>query len=107
LIAGAKYVQATFGKPSLIVDLALSSYPAAQYEPRQAAVTEELFTRLPELKKAGVRGILYRMIADDPRFDTSNYHGVAERHWGMLRADGSEKPAFAAFAAGVRNEARQ
>ena len=105
LIAGANYVQQTFGKPSFVVDLALSSYPAAQYEPRQAAVTRELFERLPELKAAGVRGILYRMIADDPGFDTSNYHGVAERHWGMLRADGTAKPAFAAFAQGVRDEA--
>jgi hypothetical protein len=106
LITGARFAQDRFHKPSFIVDLALSSYPAASYEARQAAVTRELFTRMPELKAAGVRGILYRMIADDPKFDASNYHGVAERHWGLLRADGSEKPAFAAFAAGVRREAR-
>ena len=104
LVSGARYVQKTFKKPSFIVDLALSSYPAASYETRQAAVTAEMFKRLPELKAAGVRGILYRMIADDPKFDSSNYHGVAERHWGFLRADGSEKPAFAAFADGVRSE---
>jgi hypothetical protein len=103
LLSGARAAQ-RFGKPTLIVDLALSSYPSASYEAHQAAVTRELFARMPELKAAGVRGILYRMMADDPKFDTSNYHGVAERHWGFLRADGSAKPAFAAFAAGVRQE---
>jgi len=34
--------------------------------------------------------------------DLSNYHGVAERHWGVIRADGSEKPAFRPFADGIR-----
>jgi hypothetical protein len=104
LIESSRYVQTRFKKPSLIVDLAISSYPAASYEARQAQFTSELRARIPELKAAGVRGILYRMIADDPKFDTSNYHGVAERHWGLLRADGSEKPAFADFAAVVRAE---
>ena len=104
LVSGAQHVQSRFHKPSFIVDLALSSYPAAAYEARQAAVAEELHRRLPELKGAGVRAILYRMMADNPNFDTSNYHGVAERHWGLLRADGSEKPAYAPFAATVREE---
>lgn len=105
LVEGARFVQSRFHKPSLVVDLALSSYPASRYETRQAQVVANLRDRLPELSAAGVRGILYRMIADDPKFDASNYHGVAERHWGFLRADGSEKPAFAAFRAAVRGEA--
>lgn len=101
LIDAARFIQTRFKKPSMIVDLALSSYPSKSYEARQAQVARELRNRLPELQAAGVRGILYRMIADDPKFDTSNYHGVAERHWGWLRADGSEKPAFAPFAAAM------
>ena len=44
----------------------------------------------------------YRQLADDPKFDTSNYHGVAERYWGLIRADGSNKPALDAFIEGVR-----
>jgi hypothetical protein len=106
LVEGARVVQRQFGKPSLVVDFAISSYPAATYESRQARVTADLRARLPELKAAGVRGIVYRSIADDPSFDTTNYHGPAERHWGLLRADGSEKPAFAEFAAAVRAESR-
>lgn len=104
LIEGARFVQKLFHKPSLVVDLAISSYPTSSYEARQARVASDLRARLPELKAAGVRGILYRSITDDPTFDTSNYHGVAERHWGLLRADGSEKPAFSQFAAAVRAE---
>ncbi len=104
LLSGARHIQKAFKKPSFVVDLALSSYPAASYESRQASVVKELFTRMPELKAAGVRAVVYRMFADDAKFDRSNYHGVAERHWGFVRSDGSEKPAFAAFAAGVRQE---
>lgn len=105
LIESARYVQKQFNKPALVSDLAMSSYPSSRYETRQAEFAGELRVRLPELKAAGVRAILYRMIVDDPHFDTNNYHGVAERHWGFLRADGSEKPAFAEFAATVRSEA--
>jgi hypothetical protein len=96
----------SFHKPLMVVDLAVSSYPARTFELRQASVTRELGARMADFRAAGVRAILYRMVSDDPTFDISNYHGVAERHWGLLRADGSEKPAFAAFAATVRAESR-
>jgi hypothetical protein len=104
LIAGARYLQKEFDKPSLVTDLALSSFPASTYESQQAAVITELFARLPDLKAAGVTGLIWRHISDDPKFDTSNYHGAAERHWGLLRADGSAKPAFAPLLNGIRSE---
>ena len=85
------------------MDLALSSY-GAHYEENQAAAMAELSRRLPELKVAGVQGLVWRAVSDDPRFDTANYHGEAERHWGLLRADGSAKPALAAFTDAVRAE---
>jgi hypothetical protein len=75
LVSSARYLRSTFGKDSMVIDLALSSYPSSGYESMQAAVAADLFARLPDLKAAGVRGVLYRMLADDPRFDTSNYHG--------------------------------
>jgi hypothetical protein len=107
LIAGARHLQAEFDKPSLVTDLALSSFPASTYEPLQAVVIEQLFARLPDLKAAGVTGLIWRHISDDPKFDTSNYHGLAERHWGLLRADGSAKPAFVALLNGIRSESRE
>jgi hypothetical protein len=105
LITGAKELQRKFGKPSLVIDLALSSYPEASYAKRQADVVKELFDRLPELKRAGVQGLIWRQVADNPKFDTSNYHGIAERYWGLLHADGTPKPAFQPFVIGMQNEA--
>lgn len=104
LVSGAAHLRNTFRKPSLVIDLALSSYPSATYEAHQAAVVTELFARLGELKSLGVTGIVWRAMADDPAFDTSNYHGVAERHWGFIRADGSAKPALRPFIDGIRRE---
>ena len=105
LVAGAAQLRKTFRKPSLIIDLALSSYPSADYEAHQATVVREVFERVGDLKALGVAGIVWRSLVDDPKFDTSNYHGKAERHWGLLRANGSTKPAFRFFVDGVRREA--
>jgi len=102
LISGAAHLHNTFGKPSFVIDLALSSYPSAEYEAYQEAVVTQLFQRLGELKALGVTGMVWRAIVDDPTMDLSNYHGIAERHWGVVRADGSAKPAFRPFADGIR-----
>lgn len=104
LVSGARSLGAKFGKPVMIMDLALSSYPSAEYEGHQAKVLGELFGRTADLKRAGVVGVIWRQIVDDPKFDTSNYHGQAERHWGVLRADGSEKPAFKVLREGIQQE---
>ncbi len=105
LIASARYFRTRFNKPTFVTDLAVSSYPAPEYETHQAAVIREVFDRIDELKALGVLGIVFRMWADDPEFDVNNYHGVAERHWGFLRSDGSPKPAFAVLRTGWLTEA--
>jgi hypothetical protein len=104
LIDSAVVLQSMFGKPCFVTDFAFSSYPAPTYEVYQDTVVQEIFGRLGELKAAGVRGMVWRMLSDDPNFDTSNYHGMAERSWGLLRADGSEKPSFASFLQGMQAE---
>jgi hypothetical protein len=104
LVSGARTLGSRFGKPVLVMDLALSTYPSTEYEAHQAAVLRELFARTPELKQAGVVGIIWRQIVDDPKFDTSNYHGMAERYWGVVRADGSPKPGLAVLRDGIRAE---
>jgi hypothetical protein len=102
LVSGVAHLNNTFRKPSLVIDLALSSYPSAEYEAHQEAVVRTLFQRAGELQALGATGIVWRAIVDDASMDTSNYHGMAERHWGFVRSDGSEKPAFRPFIDGMR-----
>ncbi len=104
VVAGTKTLHNLFHKPVLLIDFVLSSYPEPTYEANQAKVVKELFTRLPELKAAGLEGMIWRMLKDDPKFDTANYHGEAERHWGLVRADGSFKTAYGTFVTGIAEE---
>ena len=97
LLSAAQYYQSSFGKPTLMYDVGFSSYPEPSYETNQDTVVAEIFRRMPEFQAAGVRGMIWRMLADDPSFDTSNYHGIAERYWGLLHADGKPKTAFRWF----------
>ena len=102
LITGATHLNNTFRKPSLIVDLGISSYPSSEYELYQEAIVRSLFQRLGELKTVGVAGLIWREMVDNATMSTSNYHGIAERFWGVVRADGSRKPAFQPFVDGIR-----
>lgn len=105
LLQAARYLHKTFGKPTFITDVGFSSFPESSYESAQAQVVAAIFNRMPEFAAAGVQGMVWRMLTDDPKFDTKNYHGQAERHWGLLHADGTPKPAFDAFLSGMLNEA--
>jgi hypothetical protein len=104
LIAQASQLQAMFHKPCFVTDFAFSSYPEPSYAYQQDTMVKEIFAKLSELKAAGVRGMVWRMLSDDPTFDTSNYHGMAERSWGLLHADGTPKLAFYAFLNGMLAE---
>lgn len=103
-VQGAQKLQALFHKPVLVTDIALSSHPEPDYLEHQRAALLDLFARLPDLKGAGVVGLLYRAYQDDPGMDTANYYGEAERHWGTHWSDGRAKPAHDAWADGVRAE---
>jgi heme/copper-type cytochrome/quinol oxidase subunit 2 len=100
--ASAK-LKATFGKPVLLHDLALSSYGSG-YEGHQEKVVKELFSRMGELKAAGLEGIVYRSLGDNPKMNTANYYGMAERYMGFKRADASSKPALNDWVAGIKAE---
>ncbi|HEV8359593.1 MAG TPA: PKD domain-containing protein, partial [Candidatus Thermoplasmatota archaeon] len=106
ILAGARRLQGLFGKPVLVHDLALSSYPEPAYRAHQEDAIRGLFERLDELQAAGVEGIVYRALRDDPGFDTANYYGEAERHWGLTYANGTWKPAMRAWVEGVQAERR-
>lgn len=90
-----------YGKPTLLHDLALSSHPEPEYLTHQASEIKELFDRREELAAAGLAGVAYRTLQDNPDFDAANYFGEAERHWGLRKADGSAKPALQHWIEGV------
>lgn len=104
LLEAARYLHKTFKKPTFITDVGFSSYPEASYEKSQAQVVAAIFERMDDYRAAGVQGMVWRMLADDPKFDIKNYHGQAERHWGLLHADGSPKLAFGSFLSGMLAE---
>lgn len=98
------------GKPAILYDLAISTYggaAASRQHPyaggtgsardaEQLAALRDLAARV---RRLGVEAVVYRSLRDDPSFDLSNHFGHAERHWGVVRADGSRKPAYPALLA--------
>lgn len=106
------------GKPVLVMDCAWSSYggsysdtkpyaplaPATEAsnlragEASQAKALERLKALLPQLELAGLKALFYRGL-EDAAMDTKNFWGYFERGWGVVRADGSRKPGYAALMA--------
>ncbi len=92
----AGYLHRAFGKPVLLAYVAVSSrgrFTAGGWEREQAEALEDLARHANGLREAGVFGAVYLQLFDDPAHE--GYFGAAERHFGLLRADGSPKPAFA------------
>lgn len=105
VLAGAKTLKTMFGKPIIIQDIGLSSYPEPEYLDHQAAALKMFFTGLPELKAEGVIGLLYRSWTDNPNMNVANYHGEAERHWGLAwTMTGAAKASGDVWVAGVKAE---
>jgi hypothetical protein len=102
-VAGARQIQADFGKPVILHDLAFSSYPEPDALDLQAATVRLLLECLAPLKAAGVQAMLYRGLQDNPAMDLGNYYGLAERHFGLAWVD-SLKPAGIAWLEGVLRE---
>lgn len=102
-LSHVKKLQGLFGKPVMLTDLALSSYPEPSYLTTQAANLREIMDNLPALKAAGLRAVVYRSWADT-NMDTANYYGEAERHWGLAYPGGAQKEAAKAWIAGVKAE---
>lgn len=101
-LEGARQLQAAFGKPIVLDDLAVSSYqdPGAV---GQAGAVAQLLSCLPQLKAAGVQMVVYRAFTDAPGASLAEYYGEAERHFGLVAGDGP-KPALDAWVTGVERE---
>ncbi|HEX9816481.1 MAG TPA: hypothetical protein VGB18_05835, partial [Candidatus Thermoplasmatota archaeon] len=103
-LAGMNKAKTLFGKPILLTDLGLSSYPEPDYEKHQARVLASFFSRIAELKAAGMHGMIYRSWTDT-MMDTANYYGEGERHWGLVRtSEPYAKEAKAVWVNGVNAE---
>jgi hypothetical protein len=102
ILAATVALHATFGKPVLLHDLALSSYWEPQYAHDQERVVRALFARMGDLRAAGLVGVVYRALDDDPDFTLAEYYGVGERWMGLRHPMGGWKPALDDWLAGVR-----
>lgn len=92
-VANAERIATLFGKPVLLSDVAFSSYGDG-FEARQADALRALLGEAGRLQQAGVQGLVYRAVRDDPGMSPENHFGLAEQRWGFVRADGSTKPAL-------------
>ena len=91
----ARYLKRAFGRPLLLAYVAVSSH--GHWEKRQADALRDLRRHRDALLGAGVFGLVYFQLRDDPSH--IGYFGAAERHFGLLRADGTPKPALEVFRA--------
>jgi hypothetical protein len=89
----ARYLQRAFERPLLVAYVAVSSHGG--WEDRQARALDDVHRQRRALRDAGVFGIVYFQLFDDPAH--TGYFGPAEAHFGLLRRDGSPKPALEVF----------
>jgi hypothetical protein len=101
-LAGVETARELFGKPVVIQDVAVSSYPEPDHLETQGAALANFAEGLPALKQAGVEAVLYRTYLDSPTMALHNHYAQAERHWGLAWHDTGElKPAGEAWMAAV------
>jgi hypothetical protein len=92
-LACAQGLHQATGLPVLLAYVAVPSLGGCQE--MQAEALRDLGRRRDALLAAGVFGIAYMMLYDDPRH--RGYFGAAEPHFGLLTADGVPKLALEAY----------
>jgi hypothetical protein len=93
----ARYLR-RFDRPLLLAYLAVSSHDG--WEENQVRALHDLARHRETLARQGVFGAIWFQLRDDP--EHRGYFGNAEKHFGLLDADGHPKPALAAFRALTR-----
>lgn len=102
-VEAAETAQALFGKPVVVTDVALSSWPDSDWERHQADTLTAFFDQAGALKDAGVDTILYRDLRDDPARQSGDYYGAAETDFGLVDETGQWKPAMSVWVDGVQD----
>ncbi len=107
LVDHAETAHELSGKPVMVTDIALATWPEPEYRDEQAQVIEGLFDNMSELKAAGVEALIYRAIVDEPTATTAEYYGQAETTWGLVDESGAAKPALDVWVQGIEEERRE
>ncbi len=101
-LSGVATLESLFGKPIVLQDISISSYPDPEHREVQASALEGLFEGMGQLEGLGVDTVLYRSWYDSPSMSTQNHFGEAERFWGLVTYPGQEpKPAAQVWLDGV------
>ncbi|MHB1261972.1 MAG: hypothetical protein ACYC2H_09690 [Thermoplasmatota archaeon] len=101
-LEGVRTVRSLFGKPVIVQDVAISSYPEPDHLETQAEAVARFAQSLPQLRQEGVEAVLYRAYLDAPNMNLANHYAEAERHWGLAWHDTGElKPAGATWLAAI------
>ncbi len=94
-VSYARYLKEAFGRPLFLGYVAVSSHGG--WEDAQREALASLVREREALTGAGVFGLVYFQLRDDP--DHTGWFGDAERHFGVLTAEGAPKPALEALRA--------
>lgn len=101
-LEGVRMARSLFGKPVIVQDVAISSYPEPDHLETQAEAVARFAKTLPALRQEGVEAVLYRAFLDAPNMNLANHYAEAERHWGLAWHDTGElKPAGATWLAAI------
>jgi hypothetical protein len=100
---GVLRLRELFGKPVVVQDVAVSSYPEPDNLGAQANAMAKFAETLPALRDAGVEAVIYRAFLDAPTMALHNHYAEAERHWGLAWHDTGElKPAGETWMAAIQ-----
>ncbi len=101
-LTGVATLERMFGKPIVLQDISISSYPDPEHRKIQASALQSLFDGMDQLEALGVDTVLYRSWYDSPSMSSGNHFGEAERFWGLVTFPGREpKPAAGVWLDGV------
>lgn len=103
LLDGVRHARELWGKPVVVHDVAVSSYPEPTYLDTQEEVLRGLVDGMDDLRAMGVEAVIYRSFLDVPTMPLGEHFGEAERHWGLAWRDTGElKPAGVAWVSAMK-----
>lgn len=97
-LAVAREANATYGKPVVVHDIAIASWPSPEGDVPQADAVRAFTDRAEAFAAAGVVALVYRAHLDAPQ---AGHFGAAEGSFGLATMDGAAKPSWSAWVEGI------